>query len=60
MYYEDKLVSRNYYIANEDKINEWLRSTDMTKEEIKKLAEFLGMSYRVLELKLLLKGDKNG
>ncbi len=60
MYYEDKLASRDYYIANEDKINEWLRSIGMSKEEIKKLAEFLGMSYKVLELQLLLKGDKNG
>ncbi len=60
MYYEDKLVSRDFYLANEDNINEWLRSVGMSKEEIKKLAEFLGMSYKVLELKLLLKGDKDG
>jgi len=60
MYYEDKTVIRDYYIDNEDRVNEWLRRAGMTKEEIKKLAEFLGMSYKALELKLLSKGDKDG
>lgn len=60
MYYDDKELSKEHYFENKEKIDEWLRRTDMTKKEIKDLAKFLGISYEVLKLKLLLKGDKDG